>query len=283
MFRWKRTKKRRDNERNRFGSAHLVGASEMEAAGLFDQQPHSIFLGFFDGRPVYYSGPGGMCVTAGARAGKMRDWLAYNLLTGCCLHTLVMLDPKGEGAFISQDQTADGKFCGYWNPRGLHGLPRDALNPVDYLTIDSPSLVSDMKTLWESLIPMSGSEAGKYFEARARTYGEAIALTCVKLRGVLMLPDLFEAVNLIPGGGEDWLDFAYAMKASGFPIAAAVEAEIAAGRDNPTGGFQGILGELLKALSCLSDPVLMDSVSPPFTFSMADTVSSDQAWQIYLM
>lgn len=281
MRRWR--DRARNNARDRFGSAHFATKKEMERAGLFDQEPHSIFLGFFEGRPVYHSGPGGMTCTAGARAGKMRDWAAFNLLPGTCLQTLVMLDPKGEGAYLSQDQTPDGKYCAYWNPPRLHGMAQDRMNPVDFVSLDSPSLVSDTKMLFESLIPMSGSRDGGYFEGRGREWGEGLALTCTELRGTLTLPDLYEAINLIPAGGDAWLDFAYRMHTSRFPLARRVEAEIANGLKDPTGGFRGILGELLKAVSCLSDPALMASVSPPYTFSLADTVKNDQAWQVYLM
>lgn len=272
-----------NNEAYRFGSARFATVNEADAAGLFEQHDHSIFVGFLEGKPLYFHGPAGMCVTAGARAGKMRDFLAYNILTGTCLQSLIMLDMKGEGAAISQDQTADGKFCGYWNPTALHDLPQDRINPVDYLTIDSPTLVSDMKMLWENLIAASGSAQSIYFEGRAREFGEGIALTLVEMFGTLTLPDLFRAVNLIPGGGEKWLDFAFEMSKSRFPLAQRVEAEIAEARKSENGGFRGILGELLKSLACLSDPILSASVSPPYTMSLADLTASDQAWQLYLM
>ncbi len=272
-----------DNAQYRFGKAEFAKAEHLRAAGLFDKTDLSIFVGFFDGRPVYFHGPAGMVVTAGARAGKMRDFLAHNILTGNCLNSLIMLDLKGEGAAISQDQTADRKFCGYWNPAALHNLPQDRINVVDYLALFSMTLVSDMKTLWENLIATSGSAQADYFEGRAREYGEAIGLTLVEMMGVLTLPDLFRAVNLIPAGGEEWLDFAYHMANSQFEIARRVEAEIALARKSDNGGFRGILGELLKSLACLSDPILNASVSPPYTMSLADLVSGEQAWQLYLM
>lgn len=272
-----------DNETYRFGSARFANRTELEAAGLFEQRDDSIFVGFFEGRPVYFHGPAGMSVVAGARAGKMRDFLAYNLLTGTCRQSLVMLDLKGEGAAISQGQTADEKFCGYWNPADLHGLPQDRINPVDYLTIDSPTLISDMKMFWENMIAASGSANSIYFEGRAREFGEAVALTCVEQFGCLTLPDLHRAINLIPTGGEEWLDFAYYMANSQFPIARRVEAEIAENRKTEGGGFRGILGELLKSVACLSDPLLSKSVSPPFTASLADLTKDDRARQFYLM
>ena len=43
----------------------------------------------------------------------------------------------GERAAISQDQTPDQKFCLYWNPFGLHGLPRHRINPLGLLFISA--------------------------------------------------------------------------------------------------------------------------------------------------
>lgn len=273
---------RGDNAANRFGSSRFANEEELEAAGLFEQRPHSIFMGFFNGRPVYFHGPAGACVTAGGRSGKLTNFLAYNILSGTCLHSLLVLDPKAEAAYISQDQTQDGKFCAYWNPCGLHGLPQDSINFVGHLTIDSPTLVSDMKVLWENMIAKGRSKDSDYFIGRGREFGEAISLAIVELTGVLTFPALYEAINLIPGGGDQWLDFAFHMSRSQFPIVRSVEAEIANSRDDVGNGFKGILGELMRSVVSLSDPLLMKSVSPPFTMDMADMVSGDQAWQVYL-
>ena len=136
---------RGDNQANRFGSSRHATYDDIARAGLFEQRPESFFVGFFEDKPVYFHGPAGLSLVAGARAGKMRDVICRNLLNGTCLQSLIMLDPKAEGAYLSQDQTADGKFCAYWNPVGLHGLPQNRINPLDYLQIDSPTLVADQK------------------------------------------------------------------------------------------------------------------------------------------
>lgn len=271
------------NEANRFGSAAFANAADIRRAGMFSQEPGSLLVGFFEGRPLWYSGAGGVLLTAGARSGKLRDVLAYNLCPRICLHTMLVLDMKGELATISQDQTPDKKFCIYWNPLFLHGFGCNRFNPVGYITIVSPSLVSDVKVLCENLIPESGSAQGQYFEGRAREYLEALILTLTRMHGTLTLPDLYAALNLIPGGSDAWLDFAFEMKESGFAIAARVEEEIAASRGNASNGFEGILGEMFKSLSCLSDPVLLQSISPPYDFSLSDLCASDQAYQLYLM
>ena len=105
----------------------------------------------------------------------------------------------------------------------------------------------------------------------------------MKLNGALTLPDLYRTISLIPAGDDAWLDFAFEMNESGWPISERVEAEIAASRGSSSNGFQGILGELFKAFSALSDPLLLNAVSPPFDASLSDLCRSDQAYQLYLM
>ncbi|MEM1377072.1 MAG: type IV secretory system conjugative DNA transfer family protein [Pseudomonadota bacterium] len=271
------------NETFRFGSADFSSDHDIRKAGLHRQTDDPLFFGFRGKKPLFYSGMGGGVLVAGARSGKLTSILAYNACFGIARHTLVILDIKGEIACISQNQVPDKKYCIYWNPCGLHGLPQNRINPVDYIRRYRPSLVSDVKVFCENLVVATGSAQGVYFEGRAREILEGVILTLVHMNGVLTLPDLYEKINLIPAGGDAWLDFGFEMTECGFPISSRVEEEIAAARDNPSNGFQGILGEIFRALAPLSDPILMNSVSPPFDFSMRQLCESDQRYQVYLM
>ncbi|SDF61725.1 type IV secretory system conjugative DNA transfer family protein [Thalassobaculum litoreum] len=271
------------NAESPFGSARFSNLDEIKRAGMIRQKPDSLFLGFYDGHPLFSDAEGGWLQAAGARGGKLRDVLGYNICSGIYAGSMLILDMKGELAMVSLDQTPDGKFCFYWNPDGLHGVISHRVNPVDPIRKDSRSLVSDVKVLAENMIPLSGSPAGEYFERRGREYFEALALAVTERDGVLTLPALYTVINLVVAAGEAWLNFAFEMHESGHENVRRIEKEIAEGRDNPTGGFQGILGELMKSVACLSDPQLMASVSPPFDFSLEDLIRSDQAYQIYLM
>jgi type IV secretion system protein VirD4 len=250
---------------------------------MFRQNPDSLLLGFERDRPLWYEGAGGLVTIAGARTGKLSDVLGYNICSGIHAGSMLILDPKGELAMVSLDQTADGKFCFYWNPGGLHGLISHRVNPVDPIRKDSRSLISDVKVLAENMIPLSGSSSGDFFERRAREYFEALALAVTERDGVLTLPALYTGINLAVAAGEAWLNFAFEMHESGHEHVRRIEKEIAEGRTNPTGGFQGILGELSKSVACLSDPQLMASVSPPFDFSLEDLTRGNQTCQVYFM
>ena len=272
------------NETYRFGSAAFANRFDVRKAGLLKQSSTSLYIGFFEGRPLWYDGAGGLLLVGGARSGKLRDILAYNVCAGIYAGgSMLILDMKGELAVISQDQTPDQKYCAYWNPLALHGMPQMRLNPLDYIHKDSPNLFADVKVMAETFIPLTGAPQAEYFELRAREFLEAIALTLVQYEGVLSLPALYRTINLIPLNDDNWLDFAYAMHSSGIPLAVRVEEEIATSREDSTGGFRGILGELFKSFSCLSDPALMASISPPYNFSFADLCDEKRFWQFYLM
>ena len=271
------------NANEPFGSARLAGPEDAARAGLFTREPHSLLVGFIGNQPLWYSGMGGAVCIAGARSGKLRDLLAYNICCGIHTPSMVILDVKGELAAISRWQVPDGKFCIYWNPTGLHGIRGSRINPVGHIRKDSPTLVPDLKIYIENTIAPSGAAQGRFFEGRARELVEGICLTIVEINGVLTLPDLYYAINLVVAGGEAWLDFAFEMSECGYDIAVRTEAEIASAREDSSGGFKGILGEITRAYSCLSDPVLLASVSPPFDFCLSKLCESDQTYQLYLM
>lgn len=273
-----------DNSANPFGSARFAGPEEAARAGLFTRDPHSLLVGFMRGQPLWYSGLGGLLSVAGPRAGKGKDLLLYNICQGIHAPTMLVLDIKGgELAAVSRNQTDDRKFCIYWNPRKLNNLPAHRINPLDYLNIDNPFLISHMKVFTENSLPPSGAAQSIFFEGRAREIVEAIGLAIAEQDGVLTYPALYGAVNLLIAGGRGWLDFAFEMSESRFEITRRIEQEIADARDDSSGGWKGIMGEITRAFACLSDPVLLKSVSPPFDFSFADLCRSDQTYNVYLM
>lgn len=272
-----------NNADHPFGSARFAGPEEIARAGLFTRQPHSLLVGFFQGRGVWYSDIAGGAAFAGPRAGKGNSLIAQNICSGIHTPSMVILDIKGELAAISRDQTPDRKFCLYWNAQGLHGLPRHRINPLSHLRKDSPTLISDIKVFAANALNPSGSAQSIYFEGRGREFVEALCLAIVQRDGVLTFSALFRAINLLVVGGDAWLDLAFEMTESDIEFVRRIEAEIAASREDSSGGFKGIIGEISRAFSCLTSPDLMASVSPPFTASIEQIFESDQTYQLYLM
>lgn len=113
-----------------FGSARFATPHEMARAGLFKKSSDSVFIGFHCGRALYFDGMGGIITVAGARSGKLIDQIGFNVLPGGCDQSMAILDPKGEIAAISRGQVANERYCIYFNPTGMHGLPMHRMNPI---------------------------------------------------------------------------------------------------------------------------------------------------------
>tara|TARA_R110000851_G_scaffold162265_2_gene305963 strand:- start:1332 stop:2990 length:1659 start_codon:yes stop_codon:yes gene_type:complete len=289
-FPFRKRKRRPDNRRNTqnpFGTANPATFAEVHKAGLFRKTDTAIYCGEFWGRSLWYDGEGGVLLVAGARSGKLRDIISYTICKGVCDgRNIVILDPKGELAAISRNQVlgnSRAKKVITFNPYGLHGLPRHTFNPSGLLKWSSPTLIPDLKLFLENWIGKSGSPNAEYFELNARRWAEAFCLTLIKRDGVLQLPEFYRVISLISGGGKAWIDFAYQMHTSGIDLSHDVEEEIAAMREDRSGGFQGIIGELQKSVACLSDPLLAKAVSGPFDFGLEELCDQDALTQLYLM
>ncbi len=272
-----------DNAANPFGSARFASEEEIACAGLFNREPHSLLIGFFNGRALWYSDMGGGACFAGPRSGKGACLIIQNCIYGIHTPTMLILDVKGEIAAVTRNQTPDGKFNIYWHPHRQHGLPQDRINPLDHIRKDSPTLISDTKVFVANALPESGSSQGRFFEGRAQEKVEAICIAITFRDGILTYPALYRAINLMVMSGDDWLDLAFEMQETGIEFVQRVEKEIANSRGDSSGGFKGILGEITRAFRCLSDPDLMASVSPPYTASLKQMCESDQTYQVYLM
>lgn len=274
-----------DNARDRYGTAGFCDAATAERAGALNHDDGGVYAGTMGGRPVVYSGPGGVLICAGARTGKMTMIGGQNLCTPFLSGNMIVLDGKFEAADIGRLQVAHNKHCYYWDPIGGSGFPDARMNPLDYLRADSASLGSDIKVFSQNAIPLSGSANAIYFERRAQEYLEAIGLTLAHIDEVLTYPRLYHIINLIPLDNEEWRAFAYEMHRMG-GVPARIEEEIANSREREGGGFLGILGELFKAFAPLSDPALMRALSPrddgSYDFSLSEMLCTDKRFQVHL-
>lgn len=269
----------------RHGSARFAGPREIRHAGYYKRGTNSIFIGFDPrGRPMFWNGAGGVLLVAGARSGKLRDVLAYSLcwsFTG----SMILVDPKGEMASISQDQTLIGKLIWYWNPYRMHDMPAHRVHFTSNLHKDNPYLESDIKTLCRNILPDSGSANSSYFEQRARAVLKAIIMTLIERDGVLHLSALFDAVQSMLIGDSEWGYFAWEMHHAMQKEIRAVEAEIQGSRKESGngGGIKGILGEVAKAIDWMSDEKVRASVSPPYDVTIDEMMASKTPFHFVMM
>jgi len=230
------------NEEYRFGSAAWADEHQIRSAGLLD--PNGLQIGYLGKKPLYLDGDAPMITIGGAGSGKLRDLLGY-VVCNTPDQWMMALDPRGElGAISWHIHAARGEYAYFWNPMGLCGLPQHSCNPLDILDADSPHFHADCKFIAESLIPLSGSSNGQYFELRGREWLESLMKSCVEIHGCTSLPDLYRVISVIEADPQSWANQLEKMLASSFEGVRRAAGEMLAKQQDSPKEFGAILGEL---------------------------------------
>ncbi|WP_426424155.1 type IV secretory system conjugative DNA transfer family protein [Bradyrhizobium genosp. A] len=129
-------------------------------------------LGHLDDRP--------MVTIAGARAGKTSTVLEPNLYLYS--GSMLVLDPKGELAKSARFRRAMGHDVYVLDPFGQSEEPSASFNPLAELDPDNPSLVDDIASIANALVPDSGDARSKHWDESARTLLTGLILLTLTLR-----------------------------------------------------------------------------------------------------
>ena len=263
-----------DNEAKRFGSAAWASERDIVSAGLLDA--NGLQIGYHGNTPMRLETDAPRLTIAGAGAGKMRDLLSM-AVAGAAGSRNFILDPRGEIACVTMVNFAMAGAHAYcWNPMGLHNLPQHAIQPLDILKLKSPHFHADCKFILESLIPTSGSSSGKYFELRAREWGEAFVKMLVERDGSVSFPSLYRTINAIESNTGAWPDILECMLASNMESVRRCAGEMLAKQQDSAREFGAIVGELYAYLNFLDDPMLQRALENPRA-SLAATCNPQQA------
>lgn len=250
-----------DNETNRFGSAAWATERDIRQAGLLG--PSGIQIGYLRQQPLRFESDAPRLSVAGAGAGKMRDLLSMAVAEAAGSRNFI-LDPRGEIAAVTIVNFAMAGAHAYcWNPTGLHDLPQHAMQPLDILKIKNSTFHADCKFIAESLIPISGSSSGKYFELRAREWGEAFLKMLVERDGEVSFPSLYRTINAIEANTGEWPDILECMLESSMESVRRCAGEMLAKQQDSPREFGAIVGELYAYLSFLDDPMLQHALERP--------------------
>jgi type IV secretion system protein VirD4 len=117
------------------------------------------YLGHLDDRP--------MVTIAGARAGKTSTVLEPNLYLYS--GSMLVLDPKGELARTARFRRAMGHDVYVLDPFGQSDESSSSYNPFVELDPDSPTLVDDVVSITNALVPDDGDARSKHWNDSART------------------------------------------------------------------------------------------------------------------
>ncbi len=263
-----------DNETNRFGSASWASEGEIKQAGLLGS--NGMQIGYLGQKHLRLETDAPRLSIAGAGAGKMRDLLSIAVAQAAGMRNFI-LDPRGEISAVTMVSFAmAGSHVYCWNPTGMHDLPQHAMQPLDILKLDSPHFHADCKFILESLIPLSGSSGGKYFELRAREWGEAFAKMLVERDGVVSFPSLYRTINAINSDPEEWLRILEFMLNSQMESVRRCAGEMLAKQQDSAREFGSIVGELYAYMSFLDDPMLQLALENPRA-SLSATCNPHQA------
>lgn len=273
------------NIANPYGSAHWASEEDIKNAGLLT--PSGLPIGYYGETPLYQGAGAGSpsLLCAGSGAGKLTTQIAAQVCT--YKGSMLVLDMKGELAAVSaHQQAALGKHAYFINPFGLHGLPKNAVHPLDILKPDSPTLHTDAKAIIDNLIVSSGSSGGAdYFEKRAKEVCEALIKGLVQLQCGVSLPDLYHFVLLSDSDPEAFRGIlSQMMNVSTSPDVCSVAAEMYAKSDprhEASKEFNYIMGDIKKSLSFMSDPLIRDCVNPS-GFSLDALTSPKQPCTVYV-
>jgi type IV secretion system protein VirD4 len=246
------------NEEYRFGSARWANDSDLHQTKHFGVKGPQI--GYWWQKPLRLDSDAPMLTVGGAGSGKLRDLLGY-VVCNSPGERMAFIDPRGELAAISIiAHTMHREHAYTWNPMRIAGLPCHSCNPLDILDPASPYFHSDCKFIAESLIPLSGSSSGHYFELRAREWLAALLMYLAETERRVSLPMLARVIDVIEADPNIWADILDGMlKSRQAPIRRAA-GEMLVKQQDSAKEFGAILGELYAYTAFLGDPALLSSL-----------------------
>ena len=267
------------NEHFRFGSASWSGEDDLHRAGMLSGD--GLQIGYWSDARLCLDTDAPSITIAGAGAGKMRDLLALAVASNAGGRNFI-LDPRGEICAVTLPFFAWKRAHVYcWNPCMIAGLAQHKLNPLDILDLANPRFHADCKFIAESLIPLSGSSSGHYFELRAREWVENLLKALVEQNGSVSFPALYRAVNLIETDRDGWADFLSAMLSSSMESVQRTAGEMSLKQLDSPKEFGSIVGELYAHLNFLDDPMLQAALENP-DFSLRDLCDPHQPTTLFV-
>lgn len=268
-----------DQSQFRFGTAGFADRHMIAKAGLYKAR-NGLFIGNDpNGRPCFSDQMSAVLLNGGARSGK-NNFIIPWLVDGHYSDHIISMDWKGQNGNIAQLQVLQNRRVINFAPRGGRDVESHRINPISYIHSGSPTLIPDAKMHAASFLPLSGSENSQFFEATGQRWIEAVMVQTARLKGniAVNLPVLADIMAGFGGLSDEWLFIEEAMSKSpdAFIRQVAVEIQNMRSSGNPNaGGFAGAKGEIAKAFSCMSDPQLRASLSPPFDFCFSELVADD--------
>lgn len=247
-------------EQLRFGSAGAATLQDLKRAGLLDGK--GISFGFDETKrhELFVPTDGSVALFGGAGCGKSASAFSNALIGGNFPGNFICFDPRGELSAVSMLALSLQSYELYFvNPTGMLGLPQHRCNPLDHLTIDSPSLIADTQKTALDFCPTPPGMRTSWTYDDARRWLSALTLFDAERSGCASLPGIFNLVQIIQGDFDVWCHHLDTMLHSKFSIVANFAGEIMQLQKEGRESFTAPLGVLQSAFAFMHDPRLQDT------------------------
>lgn len=229
------------------------------------------------GDHLEFDGEGHLLTIAPARSGKGTRLLVPSLLrnttyahrlmrrfpeqidngeTACSLYSSVVVDPKGENAFMMPGTPAVPYLI--FNPWGVLGLPSIPINPLDVLDEESPFIESDARRLAAMLIP---NEAGEkpFFNDRARDLVTLVMLHLVlqKPAALRSIPEIYRHLCFRTDNFRDMLE-----EATEHPLLESPANDMLGSMEGGSDSWHDILATAKRQLAIFNEEALRRALRP---------------------
>ncbi|WP_086930210.1 type IV secretory system conjugative DNA transfer family protein [Agarilytica rhodophyticola] len=276
-----------NNANERYGSADLAKAEDLEKAGLLNN--NALPMGFTDEaqpRQIGFDADTPILVVGSAGTGKQTTLISYQLLHP--EHTVV-LDMKGESYAISAMMQAFFKCYGF-NPYGLftdkpwYAPTNFKLNPLDVIEQGSASKYEECMSMAQNLIakPSGGDGTSQHFYGKAVQILTAILVVLKDNNNHASLVDVYHVVGDIRTEAFEALHYP-AMIASPYHAVRQVAEELLTKQSQAPAEFESIMSTVSNALQILGSPALQMALSSPSTITPQEFCASEQVSKLFLM
>jgi type IV secretion system protein VirD4 len=198
---WRQAHERKLSEQpsGTFGQAAFATLEDCDQADLLN--PQGLYLGLLGGQPLFYSGKAHLLTCAPARQGKGIGFVIPNLLH--YQGSVIVTDPKGELAAVTAQHRRErlGQDVVIFNPWGLHGLPRQRINPLENVIAmaGNPALqrglTDEVKAIVMQLYPEPEDTRNQYFREGSRSIMRAVLLyLALCAPGRCTLPEMWRII-----------------------------------------------------------------------------------------
>lgn len=241
-------------EHFRFGSAGTATEGELRRAGLLGGR--GISFGFDDTKRHELRVPldGSVGLFGGTGSGKSAGPFANALIGGHLPGNFVCFSPRGELEAVSMLSLSLQGFSLYFiNPTGMLGLPQHRCNPLDHLTLDSPSLIPDAQKFGLDFCPTPAGGRSSWAFDDARRWLTDLTLYDTERAGCASPPGIYTLLVTMQSDMDTWCDHLERMLNSRFDTVRSFAGEVMGLQKEGRESFTAPFGVLQSAFAFMRD------------------------------